>query len=199
MTTNTQSKDNITPETTTSTQKWKYIPLSRGKRVKVSIEDYDELSKYKWYWKACSANPQVGYAARNVTIPGEYYINPKTGKKQSKQKIELMHRRILNVLEVKNRSIQCDHINHDTLDNRRENLRITTAVGNLNNHRKTKRNTSGFRGVSQSPSGKWVAFVQVNRENIRVGTFDTPQKAKREYNRVRKQLLEKHQEALQVQ
>lgn len=197
MTTNPTTQDNVTAETQTSTPKWKYINLTQGKRVKVSIEDYDYLSQFKWYWKWCSTNPTIGYAARMVTIPGQYYFNKKANRMQPKQRVQLMHRVILNV-DATDKIKQIDHINHDTLDNRRENLRITTPAGNINNHRKTKRTTSGFRGVSQVKSGKWVVNVQVNKENVRVGGFATPQKAKREYNKIRKQLLEKHKDALTI-
>ena len=196
MTTNTQPQDNINPETTTSTKKWRYIPLTQGKRAKVSIEDYDYLSQFKWYYKKCYNNPKFGYAARNITLEG-HYIH-KNGKKKRKQKLELMHRVVLNIHNKPANGIWVDHKNFDTLDNRRENLRVTTPAGNAANNRPTKKNTSGYRGIWHNKCGTWTAVVRINKDYVRVGTFATLIKAIRERNKVKKMLMEKHKDALTV-
>ena len=55
-----------------------------------------------------------------------------------------LHRLLLNATE---RTQIVDHINRDTFDNRRENLRIVTSTENNLNCRKSKNNTSGRTGV----------------------------------------------------
>lgn len=55
-----------------------------------------------------------------------------------------MHRPVMNARDHE----QVDHINHDGLDNRKENLRIVTNSQNGMNRRLTSANTSGYKGVS---------------------------------------------------
>ena len=63
-----------------------------------------------------------------------------------------------------------DHINGDTLDNRRSNLRVCTNAANLRNGRIRQNNTSGKTGVWQDKrSGKWVAEIKVNYKKISLG------------------------------
>lgn len=72
-----------------------------------------------------------------------------------------------------------DHINHNTLDNTRENLRVTSSKYN-NRHRggKNSNNTSGYRNVSWSKSeNKWVVQLQVNGKNTKLGVFDNVDEA----------------------
>ncbi len=73
---------------------------------------------------------------------------------------------------------QVDHINHDLLDNRRENLRIVTQSQNQWNLRKKCTNTSGHKGVYWNCSkSKWQVGIYVNRRNIFIGRFDSLQDA----------------------
>lgn len=51
-----------------------------------------------------------------------------------------------------------DHVNHNGLDNRAENLRIATSVQNGANIRKHV-GKSGYRGVYVTPAGTYVAQV----------------------------------------
>ena len=85
-----------------------------------------------------------------------------------------------------------DHINRDTLDNRRGNLRIVTARQNVLNSRLLQaHNRSGYRGVCwQSDRRKWRATIHVNRRNIHLGWFHCPEEAARAYDFAAKQLHE---------
>ena len=65
-----------------------------------------------------------------------------------------------------------DHINHDKSDNRKSNLRIVTSSQNNINRKRLSSNTSGKTGVFQrGDSGKWRAFINVNKKKINLGTF----------------------------
>ena len=64
-------------------------------------------------------------------------------------------------------------ISTDTHPNRIENLRGVTHAINGRNMRLKKNNQSGSCGVTQRPSGRWVAKMQVDGRQITVGTFDT--------------------------
>lgn len=63
-----------------------------------------------------------------------------------------------------------DHINGDLLDNRRSNLRIATQAENGQNRVKhSKRNQSGYRGVSYSARDRtWEAGIMVNGVRYRI-------------------------------
>lgn len=67
---------------------------------------------------------------------------------------------------------QVDHINGDTLDNSKSNLRPTTAFGNMKNMKRTRANTSGFTGVHfYKRDKKWEAKIHVNGRSIILGRF----------------------------
>lgn len=67
---------------------------------------------------------------------------------------------------------EIDHINHDPLDNRAENLRV---VSHQDNHRNTtlrKNNTSGTMGVSWFAAGrKWSAYLMADGVKKHLGYF----------------------------
>jgi hypothetical protein len=96
----------------------KEIQLTQGKVTLVDDEDYDELMDYKWYF--IKVYKSYGYAARG----GE------------KNKTVYLHREVMNPPK----DMTVDHINHDTLDNRRNNLRVVTQKENSQN--RTKPGTS---------------------------------------------------------
>lgn len=68
-----------------------------------------------------------------------------------------------------------DHRNHDTFDNRKENLRPCTQHQNSFNTRKKKNNTSGVTGVCRhnAKSKPWRARLMLNRKEIKLGYFET--------------------------
>jgi len=58
-----------------------------------------------------------------------------------------------------------DHKNHDTLDNRRANLRQCTTSQNIRHQKKHKNNASGFKGVYfYAKTNKWCAQICLNRK-----------------------------------
>jgi hypothetical protein len=66
-----------------------------------------------------------------------------------------------------------DHINGNPLDNRIENLRLTSHSGNSFNRQLTVKNTSGHRGVSyRKDTGRWVAYVSVGQKRVHLGSYD---------------------------
>ena len=73
------------------------------------------------------------------------------------------------------KSVFIDHINHNTLDNRKENLRKTTNIYNTK-HRKGKNsnNTSGYRNVAYIKRDKHPYWVQImiDGKNTVMGKFD---------------------------
>ena len=64
-----------------------------------------------------------------------------------------------------------DHINNNTLDNRKCNLRISEHKHNTRNrHGKNSNNKSGFRNVSWD-GYRWIVQLQINGKNTILGKF----------------------------
>lgn len=74
--------------------------------------------------------------------------------------------------------MEIDHINHDRLDNRIENLRLVSHAENQKNQKTHRMNTSGVTGVHWCKSRrKWVARITVNGKHINLGGFDSKDSA----------------------
>ena len=145
----------------------RYIPLTRGKFAIVDAADYERLSKHKWL---ASGDEQRGfYAARRVG-----------------NKLVLMHRVIMNAPE----GTVVDHINGNSLNNRRGNLRLCTQKQNSRNARSSRHSTSRFKGVYfHKQTGKWVATIGYNGKTIHLGSFDDEIEAAKAYDRKARELF----------
>lgn len=68
---------------------------------------------------------------------------------------------------------QIDHIWHNRLDNRIENLRLVTVTENNRNQSKLKTNKSGVTGVHwDKKRKKWVATIWINNKIKYLGGFE---------------------------
>ena len=89
-----------------------------------------------------------------------------------------MHREILNAPT----KICVDHINHDSLDNRRSNLRLCDKRQNNNNSRKY--NASFLRGVRfRKREKKFVAEIKYKNKKIHLGYFTKAEDAAMAYDK----------------
>lgn len=93
-----------------------------------------------------------------------------------------MSREILGVADPK---IIVDHINGDTLDNRKANLRLVNRQQNAFNAKHNRsNNSSGYKGVTYFASrGKWVAQITHNYKHVTIGYFDTAEEAAMAYDK----------------
>lgn len=141
----------------------KEIAITRGLATLVDDDLYEELNRRKWCVKV---GQQTVYACRGI---------PRV----------TMHRQIMNALPGQ----QVDHINHNGLDNRRENLRICTAAENQQNARKTKHpKSSRYKGVHWSRGReKWRAMIRMGGRLKHLGYFDSEIDAARSYNEAAKE------------
>jgi len=74
-----------------------------------------------------------------------------------------------------------DHINGDTSDNRKANLRICSIKENARNRRTNRTSTTGLKGVSPAGKGKWRARIRTDKGRVHLGCFDTPNEAHEAY------------------
>lgn len=145
------------------------IPLSRGYVAVVDDQDYKWLSRWKWHAIGCDSYP---YAARRqraceIGVCGH-------------RKLVYMHRAVVGLEGEDSR--KADHENHDTLDNRRENLRVCTHSLNLANQIST-RGRSRYKGVYWDTSrSKWKVYVGTSPNRRYLGLYHSEEDAARSYD-----------------
>lgn len=118
------------------------------------LEDYEKIKDYTW-------NIIKGYV---VTSVDRHTIS--------------MHRVIMDAPQ----ELMVDHINHDTKDNRKNNLRLCTAADNAANVQISSANTSGAKGVYKRPSGNYTVYISKNNKRLWLGTYKTLQEAAKVYD-----------------
>lgn len=74
------------------------------------------------------------------------------------------------ILNLEDPNLEVDHINGNSLDNRRKNLRIVSHQENMFNKKEYANNTSGIKGVHLNKKGIWVARIQVGGKRICLGS-----------------------------
>lgn len=106
--------------------------------IATAIIDTEDVNKIRYTkWKLSAS----GYAANTPKYSGSN---------------KHMHRVILDTDQF------VDHINHNTLDNRKSNLRIVTKSQNAMNQ--------NFKGVSKNGS-KWYAHIKINQKMLNLGNY----------------------------
>jgi len=105
-----------------------------------------------------------------------------TGKYAIRRGGILMHREIMQPPK----NLQVDHINGDTKDNRRQNLRLCTAGQNRMNRRTHARNNrSGYKGVFwEKRKRRWMAQLRYQTRKVFGGYFKDVTDAARAYDRM---------------
>jgi hypothetical protein len=155
-------------------RQWKFgytyrkIYLDEGKWTILDLKDYYRYAGFKW----CIG----GYKDKLYAVRGQL-ISPDS------LKIVRLHRLIMN----EPKGILVDHRNGDSLDNRRENLRLATHSQNQLNKRKSKNKSSIFKGVCfRKNRKKWVAYISVAGKKLWLGQFDTEIEAAKAYDEAAK-------------
>ena len=135
-----------------------------GHKVLIDEDDAHILSRYSW---------------RAPTNRNKTYVRCDT-RKQGKKVYLLLHREILG-LKVGDK-LQADHINGNSLDNRRENLRVVTPrQNNLNSKKKYSKHGNRFRGISTRKYG-FPSQIRVNGKLQHLGTYKTDVEAAYAYD-----------------
>lgn len=142
------------------------IPLTRGLFALVDDADFALVAPYSWQAVLNgSGKLRRPYAMAQTRVDG--------------RRVNIaMHRLIKGTPP----GFETDHRNHDTLDNRRDNLRISTSSQNQANRVIQINNVSGARGVSfDRASGLWAATIRVARRKLWLGRFETVAEASAAY------------------
>jgi hypothetical protein len=146
----------------------KQIPLTNGGFTTVDDEDFERLSRYRW--QRDTTKPRV-FRCEYV---GSY-----------KSRTIYMHREIVEAPQ----GMSVDHIDGNTLNNERHNLRICTHAQNMKNIRRKQPHTSRFKGVYfESATGRWRAQIGSDNKSRVLGRFATEVAAARAYDAAAGQL-----------
>lgn len=133
--------------------------------TKIALADLPLMLDGMGRWQATETQDGKLYVGRRRSV---------TGKKQ------WLHRLILGLTD---RDTLGDHENHDTLDNRRDNLREATRQNNCRNSSSAKNSTSKYLGVCWYKAGqRWRASITIDRKHIHLGYFDNEEDAARAYD-----------------
>ena len=122
-----------------------------GDQFLIDVEDIDKVSQYTWCIKQKDKND-----FRLVSM--------------TDGAMKFLHRVIMN---IDDKDVVVDHINHKQFDNRKSELRLCRVAENCYNTSLSKNNTSGINGVSQRKNGKYRAYINDHYKQINLGEFDT--------------------------
>lgn len=136
------------------------ITLTRGKVTTVDDELFNELMALG-PWRTAYRKGKSCYAASHK---GGY-----------------MHRVVFR-LSTGQCPPRVDHKDGDGLNNQFQNLRPATHQQNLRNRGPNSNNLLGLKGVSQTDTGRFCAWIHSNGKRFHLGVFDTPQEAASAYN-----------------
>lgn len=145
------------------------IKLTQSKYALVDDEDYEWLNQWKWFYNKSPAD-KLGYARRTQW------------DSKCRRNITLRMARIILNAPV---HLHVDHINGNSLDNRRHNLRLVTPSQNRSNIKilKTKKSCK-YLGVHwHKKNSRWVSKITVNKKTIFLGCFSSAYAAHLAYRR----------------
>jgi len=141
-----------------------YIKLRRKDGViletMIDLEDFDKVNNYDINW----------YATYDKHIEG-YYCHGKV--LDNNKRITLCLHRVIMNLNITN--LQVDHIYHNTLDNRKSELRIVTCQENRFNNKDAK----GYYWSKKD--NKWHSRIHINDKKISLGYFNNEEDARKIY------------------
>jgi hypothetical protein len=138
----------------------------KGYVVLIDDEDYDKIKGYPW-WAITNAKHNH---------PEQVYFSYDAGT----QGRPLLHRYVLGLKPRDGKIV--DHINGNTLDCRKRNLRIVTiSQNNWNSHRNLNSST-GYKGVDyHKAERKYRARICFNGKRISLGSYKTAKEAHTAY------------------
>ena len=127
----------------------------------IDLEDLQRVLDFPYTWSA-KYDPDLE----------QYYVEATVHKKLIEQGYPKAMKLHKFVMDAKDDEV-VDHINHDTLDNTKENLRCIPWKNNSTNRKsRNSNNKSGYRNVSWSKNeNKWLVQLQINKKNTVLGKF----------------------------
>lgn len=137
------------------TQDTRLVTLTKGHFALIDAIDEPRVSSHNWHIRQSCGR---FYARTNLP----------TGCPEKPQVTRDLHTFILTAAP----GLEIDHINGDSLDNRRSNLRVVTHSQNMHNCKLRADNSSGVKGVwKRGPS--YRAAIHIENSLKSLGSFST--------------------------
>lgn len=155
----------------------KYFP---GKHtIIIDTEDWDKVKEHRW---CILGNGRYPYGMTNIPHPdGGWCVRP-SGRRGRRETALLLHNLIID--KKPKGKLTVDHINHNGLDNRKDNLREVTLSQNNQNMRSNRNSSSQYKGVSwHKPLKKWRAQIKHKDEVTHLGYHTCEHQAALAYNK----------------
>lgn len=127
-----------------------------------------------------------GRTAGTITRSGVPFV------KLHLEKLDFKAHRLIWVMQTGERpssKMHIDHIDGNPLNNKWDNLRICDAKRNCQNSKKPRNNSTGYKGVSMQPDGKYRAYIVQDRKQINLGRFEKIEDAALAYQEAAKRLF----------
>lgn len=161
-----------------------YLDRKDGSTIEAIVDasDIPMLKELNECWHA-----RWSHYRSNYYVYATHYFRVNNEDKKRQRNITL-HRTLLGLEDEK---LHIDHINHNTLDNRRSNLRVLPCDLN-SRYRKSKNrnNKSGYRNVFfNSTTEKWDVVICKHYKQMRIGSFDDVHEAGRIAEQTRQKMF----------
>ena len=146
--------------------------MKRDRLDDISQEELRRLFAY---------DPETGVVTRKVSVSANTKVGDVVGYLGNHGYFQVMisgtkyllHRVIWRLVTGDTPPEQIDHVNHNKVDNRRLNLRLTSHPENARNQSMRSDNTSGHLGVCWNRAAqKWMAQIKVEGKTNYLGLFD---------------------------
>lgn len=142
-----------------------------GYDVIIDESDYEFVMKRKW---------RIG---KSEAARGEFYFYSDRKDPITKKQIRTsLHRYIMGCVYGDGNKV--DHIDRNTFNNSRSNLRITDNTGNNRNKSIQRNNTTGYKGVHPREDGKFYASIRIDGKGKHLGVYSSKEECARVYDMV---------------
>ncbi|MGB4825387.1 MAG: HNH endonuclease [Leuconostoc mesenteroides] len=149
----------------------KIIELTQGQFAIVDEEDFERVDKFKW--------------RANRKKNGNFYARTHWRDENGRAIKKDLYSFVVNFKKEQ----QVDHINLNTLDCRRKNLRVATKQQNRFNTSVKETNKTKFKGVTFRGENIFEAKISCNKIYYKLGKFNNAEDAAKAYDKKAKELF----------
>lgn len=146
----------------------------------VDTKHWDKVKGYRWCIVKNNKH-RYPYVVTTIPHPDGGWQRRADGSRRKRRTSLYLHRAILGKPKE---GKEIDHINHNGLDNREENLRSVTRSQNVWNSRSQENSSSRYKGVSwKKQENRWRSTIFYNGKQINIDQFICEEQAARAHDK----------------